>query len=304
MSIKMNDIDNSKLEAVMQEYLKEPGRDSLIKLVMAIKDTKLFVPAMAIPEKGGFQPYVIKNKEGDLFMPAFTSQERFPENQKYQGMLKLQYKQCVSMLLDNPTLVQGIALNPSTDNLMLKTKMLELSRQVDQHVQEQPKQALTMKIEDFRMVTRHHVEFHQIPEKLFSEKTGFIQNLSGEVLCGMYKVPYIDVNHEKQFPYTKDSFEIMELNVREDLNIMQIVTPTKYLYKTNCRELYIVWDPRTERIGYYVIEKGTDPDKKQFFLDEIKEDGSATNLEEAPLEGNVIGRVMELFEGARYTRER
>lgn len=299
MNVKMNDIDNTKLEETMQVYAKEPGRENLIQLCMALKDTKLFVPAMAVPKKGGFQPYVIKNPEGDMYMPAFTSLAKFPKDQKYQGMLKLQYKQCVSMLLDNPTLVQGIALNPFADNLMLKTQMLELSRKIEQHAAENQPKAVTVKADDFRMVVRHNVEFHQIPEKLFTQKLEFIQSLSEDVLCELYKTPYVEVGHEKHYAYTKDDFEIMELNVREDLNIMQIVTPSKYLYKTNCREMYIVWNPQTERVGCYVIEKGTDPEKNQFFLDVIKEDGSWENLEEAPPEGNVINRVMELFETAQ-----
>lgn len=299
MDIKTNDIDNSKLEEVIQAYLKEPGKDGLMVLTAALLGTKLFVPAMAIPQKGGFQPYIVKNQEGDLYMPAFTSQKKFPKEQKYQGMLKLQYKQCVSMILDNQTLVQGIVLNPSEDNLILKTQMLELSRKVEQNAKQNQVRAVTMKAEDFRMVTRHNVEFHQIPEKLYQEKMEFIQSISQEVLCELYKVPYVEMGQEKRFPYTKGNFEIMELNVRDDLNIMQIVTPTKYLSKTNCREIYIVWNPLTERVGYYVIEKGTQPDKASYFLDLVKEDGTCDKLEEAPAEGNVINRVMELFENAQ-----
>lgn len=292
----MNDIDNSKLEEVMQIYAQEPGNDNLIKLCLALKDAQLFVPAMAVPKKGGFQPYVIKNQEGDMYMPAFTSQKKFPTDQKYQGMLKLQYKQCVSMLLDNATLVQGIALNPFMDNLMLKTQMLELSRKIEKHAQENQPKAVTIKVDDFRMVSRNNVEFHQIPQKLFEQKLEFIQSLSEEVFCEMYKVPYVEVGHEQHYPFTKDDFEILELNVREDLNIMQVVAPSKFLYMTNCRELYIVWNPQTEKIGYYVIEKGTDPNKNQFFLVRVTEEEKREQLEEAPLEGNVMNRVMELFE--------
>lgn len=292
----MNDIDNSKLEEAMQIYKQEPGNDNLIKLCLALQDTQLFVPAMAVPKRGGFQPYVIKNQEGDMYMPAFTSQQKFPADQKYQGMLKLQYKQCVSMLLDNPTLVQGIALNPMIDNLMLKTQMLELSRKIEKHVQENQPKAVTIKVDDFRMVSRNNVEFHQIPHKLFEQKLEFIRNLSEDVFCEMYKVPYVEVGHEQQYPFTKNDFEIMELNVREDLNIMQVVTPSRFLYMTNCRELYIVWNPQTEKVGYYVIEKGTDPQKNQFFLGRVTEEEKREQLEEAPLEGNVMNRVMELFE--------
>ena len=66
MSIKMNDIDNTKLEEAMQAYMEEPDQEKLIKLVYAIQETKLFVPAMEVQKKGGFQPYVIKNAQGDM----------------------------------------------------------------------------------------------------------------------------------------------------------------------------------------------------------------------------------------------
>ncbi len=90
---------------------------------------------------------------------------------------------------------------------------------------------------------------------------------------------------------------MMELSVRDDLSIIQIIAPSKFLYQTNCRELYIVWNPLTEQIGYYVIEKGLDTEEVKFHLDRIKEDGSCEKLEEAPADGNVMNRVMELFGG-------
>lgn len=297
MSIKMNDIDNAKLEEAMQVYMEGQDRENLIKLVYAIQEAKLFVPAMAAQKKAGFQPYIIKNAQGDMYMPAFTSMKKFPQNQKYQGMLKIQYKQCVSMLLDHPTLVQGIALNPFSDNLMLKTQMLELSRKVEQSAKDAPK-AYSVKTDDFRMVVRYNVEFYKIPEKLYAEKMEFIRSLSEEVLCGLYKEPYIEVGQEKQYPYTKDSFEMMELSIRDDLSIIQIIAPAAYLYQTNCKELYIVWNPLTEQVGYYAIEKGMDTEEVKFHLAVVREDGTKEKLEEAPAEGNVMNRVMELFGGA------
>lgn len=298
MSGKMSDIDNTRLEEVMETYIQQPEKENLVQLVYALSGTRLFVPAMAVPKRGGFQPYVIKNSEGDMYMPAFTSMKKFPENQKYQGMLKIQYKQCVSMLLDNPTLVQGVALNPFSDNLMLKTQMLELSRKVEQHIKESQPKAYNVKADDFRMVVRHNVEFHMIPERLFEQKLDFIQNLTEQVLCDVYKVPYTEVGQEKQYPYTAQDFEIMELSISEDLNIIQIVTPSKYLYQTNCSEIYIIWNPQTGKIGYYVLEKGLKEEGNKFYLDVVREDDSWEKLEEAPAEGNVMNRVMELFGGS------
>lgn len=294
----MNDIDNARLEEAMQVYMKDQDKEHLVQLAYAIQNTKLFVPAMAVQKQkqGGFQPYIVKNGDGDMYMPAFTSMKKFPNNQKYQAMLKIQYKQCVSMLLDNPTLVQGIVLNPYSDNLTLKSQMLELSRKVEQSEKAAPK-AYSVKTDDFRMIVRHNVEFHKIPEKLFAQKLEFIRTLNEETLCELYKEPYTEVGQEAQYPYTKDSFEMMELSIREDLSIMQISAPSKYLYQTNCRELYIVWNPLTEQIGYYVIEKGMDTEEIKFHLDVFKEDGTWEKLEAAPAEGNVMNRVMELFGG-------
>lgn len=299
MGAKMNDIDNTKLEEAMQVYIQGQDKDNLVRLVYALADTRLFVPAMAVQKKGGFQPYVMKNAEGDMYMPAFTSAKKFPVGQKYQGMLKIQYKQCVSMLLDNPTLVQGIALNPFSDNLMLKTQMLELSRKIEQDAQKAQQKPRTYKIrpDDFRMVVRHNVEFHQIPEKLFAQKLEFIKSLSKETICGLYKAPYVEAGQEGNYPYTQDDFEMMQLNIREGLSIVQILTPSRYQYQTNCRELYIVWNPLTVQVAYYVVEKGLDTDQNKFYLGIVREDGSKEQLEEAPAEGNVMNRVMELFGG-------
>lgn len=298
MNRKMNDIDNTKLIESMQAYIDKPSKEALIRLVLALKDTEVFVPVMVNQDKQALQPYIIKNKDGDMYVPAFTSMERFPKGQKYQGMQKLQYKQCVSMLLGNKASVQGIVLNPYTDNLILKEQMLELSNKMEQDLPK--KQKMTIKINDFRMIARYDVEFRQIPKRLHTQKLAFIQELSAEKLCEIYKEPYAEVKQERLYEYTADDFEIMELDVREDLNVMQIMLPSKYLYQTNCREMYVVWNPQTERVGCYVVEKAKEtPEKKAFLLKEIKQDGSWGNFEEAPSEGNIMNRVMELFEAAK-----
>ena len=300
---RMPDIDNTKLEEVMASYAEKQDKERLSQLVFALKDTELFIPTMIKPNNEGLKPYIIKNPEGDLYMPSFTSIKKIPLDQKYQGMLKMKYMQCVSLLLDNPSQVLGIVLNPYHDNLILKTQMLELSRQVEQQAAQAKPKAITMKLEDFRMVTRHFVEFHQIPEKLFTQKLDFIQSVTSELLCEMYRVPYVEAKQEGQCPYAPKQFEMMELNIREDLNIMQVVVPSQHLYKTNCREIYFVWNPQTENVSYYLIVKGTEEDEEEFYLGVVNEDYSYDRLEAAPTEGNVLSRIMELFETSQEEQE-
>ena len=300
MSAQTNEIDNSMLEQAVHDFLQEPGEKKFIKIVNEIKDTALYVPAMSVPEKGGYQPYVMKNPDGDMFMPAYTSEEKFPDSESYQTMLRLPYQQCVAMLLDQETPVKGILLNPGAEggSLLLKKEMLELGRQIERDQQANPN-IVTLKTEDFHMVTRHVAEFHQIPAKLYEEKAEFMKSLSKEKLCELYKNPYIELEQEGRFPYTKDDFEMMELNISDDLHMIQVTAPSNNLVKTTCRELYFVWNPNTQKVGCYGIEKGAGPDQPEFFLDEMKEDGTYDQLEEAPSEGNVISRVMELFEAAQ-----
>jgi len=300
MSAQTNDIDNTKLEQAVHAFVQEPGEEKFVSIVNEIRNTALFVPAMAVPEKGGYQPYVMKNPQGDMFMPAYTAEDKFPDRQSYQTMVRLPYGQCVSMLLDQETPVKGILLNPGTeDSLFLKKEMLELGRQIERDGQKANPQIVTLKADDFYMVTRHVAEFHQIPAKLYEGKVEFIKSLSKEKLCELYKQPYIELEQEGRFPYTKDDFDLMELNISDDLHMVQVTAPTKKLVQTTCREMYYVWNPKTEKVGCYGIEKGAGPDQPEFFLDEMKEDGDYEQLEEAPSEGNVLSRVMELFEAAQ-----
>ncbi len=297
MSEQTNEVDNSMLEQAVQAFLQEPGEKRFIKIVNEIKDTALFVPAMAVPEKGGYQPYVMKNPDGDMFMPAYTAEDKFPDSETYQAMLRLPYKQCAAMMLDQETPVKGILLNPGAEggSLILKKELIELGRQIERDQEANPN-IVTLKTEDFHMVTRHVAEFHQIPAKLYEEKVDFIKSLSKETLCALYKNPYVELEQEGRFPYTEDDFDMMELSIRDDLNMVQVSAPSKNLVKTTCRELYFVWNPQTQRVGCYGIEKGAGPDQPEFFLDEITGGGEYKQLEEAPSEGNVINRVMELFE--------
>ncbi len=297
MDIRENDIDDAKLLECMHTYIADPTRETLLGLVMELKEMDVFVPVMINQKKQRIQPYVIKNKEEEMYVPAFTSVSKFPEDQSYEGMQKLKYKQCVSMLLESGDVVQGLVLNPYSDNLMIKKQMLELSNQIEQ---EMPKfQTTTIKLDDFRMITRYNVEFRKIPGELFGKKLEFIKGLSAETLCDMYRHPYTEVNQEEHFEFTADDFDIMELDVREDMNIMQIMLPSKHLFQTNCREMYIVWNPQTEWICCYVVEKAADPQNGEFLLKEIRWDGSWVNLKEAPSEGNVMNYVMELFEASQ-----
>lgn len=293
--------ENKKLELAVNDFLQAPGEEKFKAVVNEIKDKALFVPAMEVPEKGGYQPYVMKNPEGEMFMPAYTAEDKFPDQETYETMLKLPYQQCVSMLIDHETPVKGILLNPAAEgSLLLKKKMLELSRQIERDEQQAANPNLvTLKIEDFHMVTRHVAEFHQIPAKLYEEKEEFIRGLSKEKLCELYKNPYIELEQEGRFPYTEDDFEMMELNISDDLYMVQVTAPAKNLVKTTCREIYYVCNPNTQKVGCYGIEKGSDPGQPEYFLDEIKEGGEYEQLEEAPSEGNVINRVIELFEAVQ-----
>lgn len=297
---KIIDLDNAKLEQAIQDYAKAGDSDGecLRRLVEALRDVELLVPAMQSPKKDGFQPYVVKNSAGVMFMPAFTSMKKITNGQNYVGMLRLPYKQCVSMILDYPSSVQGITLNPVSDGLVLKKQLLELSRKLEQG---EPPAAVTVKIEDFHMMMRHNAEFQHIPQKLYEKKQEFIRELSKETLCALYKEPYVKAEQEKAFPYTEDDFDFMELDIRDDLNLVQITVPAGKIYRTNCRELYIVWNPQTERIRYYAIEKGEDEKGAKYLVSVVREDGRRERLEDAPAEGNEIGRIMELFGGGEST---
>lgn len=59
-----------------------------------------------------------------------------------------------------------------------------------------------------------------------------------------------------------------------------------------------MWNPLTDQVGYYAVEKGLDTEEVQFHLSVVREDGSKEKLEEAPSDGNVMNRIMELFGGA------
>ena len=296
MDLKTNDIDNSRLEEAISLYIQDSGKENLLRLAVTLKDTELFFPARVVPKNGGFQPYVVRNEQGDMFMPAFTCIAKFPQDKSYQGMLKLPYKQCESLLLDQPTLIQGIVLNPFSDNLMLKTQMLKLTRDIERRQQQQKPKGFSMKTQDFHMIMRHNAEFHILPKKVFQEGKEFIEQITEETLAEIYKMPYIDAKQEANFPYTEKDFELMQLNIKEDMSLLQIVAPENHLVKTNCREIYIVWDPQTDKKAYYMIEKGLEPKKEEYFLNRAKEDDTWEKIEEAPEEGSVMNRIIELFE--------
>ena len=101
-------------------------------------------------------------------------------------------------------------------------------------------------------------------------------------------------------PYTEDDFEVMQLGISPQLDLIHMSMPAKKLEQGGCMRIYATWHKGADRAGYYMIVRGADRSERQFFY--MDDTGKTMDLGEAPVESVEMQRVMDL-ELERYATE-
>lgn len=310
--------DLEKTQELVKAYKEKPEKESFKAMVLQIQNTTFLVPATlpedvdreeirkrAIESAGapsklpeGVKPFpcILKNAEGEVFLPIYTAQEQIPKEPKYDVIITIPFRACMELAGDGKFNAEGIVLNPFSDNLLLKKDLLTALKKEDElraagarQVQVTPQQ--------FRVMMRQKAEFHDFPMRVFKEGAEFIHRLSDEQEKLMDEIYRTAFQNTKLYPYEESDFSVMPLNIREDLLLVRIDAPAVKEAARLCYRIYVTLNPQTEEIHYFTIERGKE--KEQRNIVQLTGEGKQILHGEAPVEGAEIQRVMDLIQNEK-----
>lgn len=286
------EITNDKLEQSIKQYASERTKENLSEVLNLLRPTKLLVPAMLkAPDQP--TPCFLKNNDGQQFLAVYTSKAQIPEEPKSQALLSMPFPACNSIVAKPELKLTGMVINPFSDNLVLKTELVQKLHEADQKAPKMKQLKLTP--EQFNIFARKQAEFGILPKRLFTEGESFVTALCDEREALINQIFADSYKEAKLYPFSESDFSVMALDIAEDLTLIRIDLPEQKLVPTLCHRIYITFNPGTKKAGYYTIEMTKEKDVR--LLGEILPDGKHTDHGTAPVEGAELQQIMDLARG-------
>jgi len=256
--------------AIMKRLLQNPGRE------------------LAIPDGVSPQPCLLENGQGDKLLAVFTSEKEMHKNKeapKFPITMRVAFEDCINLIRKSDEIL-GAVINPFTHNMVFR---------VEENKPVQQTHAVQITAGQFHNLTRQRMEANYLPKTLFDKKEEAVMKLRdgrGEYLRLLYEDLY---NTELACPYAAEDFEVMSLNISDELLLMRISMPQLNLAERTCPCVFVGWNGKAQKVWYYavVIEQG-----RNQALYEMKEDGISEKLGKAPEEGSELTAIIDLIQGA------
>ena len=319
------ELDNQELERAMDRYMEEKTPGGLVALMEALKAATFLVPVdfpkeidpnilekmrrkehLKPGELPQMLPVLVVNQEKVRFAPAFTSKEHLPEEHNYKVIMTVDFPAVLKVARSKDVNASGIILNPATSRLILNPNLLELMEKVVQGtsakeaLQSAAKPAqgqnreVRMTHDQFHVFVRRNVEVNLLPKMLFQEKGVFMERISKgreQAVMNIYKSLYKD---KLPFPYTERDFDVMDLEISDTLSITALGLPEKNLAPGICQSVYLVWNPKTDEVQYYTIEKTKEADANK--MGRVFPEGQYQVIQDAPAHGSEMSSIIEMLE--------
>lgn len=296
------ELNNDQLENLLVRYASEKSAESLNALVSHMHSCRVLVPAN-LNDKKQPVPCFIRNNDGKLFVPLYTSKKQIPKEPKSPVIMNLPYT-AVNKMAANPELkVEGVVINPFSNNLVFKRELVQKIDAVDKQRAEAAKgeaadktkaapkmKTIQLTAQQYLVFERKQYEFRFLPKKLFDEGEAFIDELCSK------KEEYVDMLFEesyqqkRMYPYLPEDFSVMVINITEKTCIIRVDMPNRDLEDGACRRVFFVWNRETEKGRYFTIERAG----KGSVLAEVTSDWKHLQLGEAPAEGAELQKLIEL----------
>ena len=230
-----------------------------------------------------------------MYFPIYTDKSQIPENLKSQAILNMPYP-AVNRTAMKAEKIDGLVVNPFSNNLVFKPVLLQKIDEADQKKEEinltPEKKTVKLTEQQYLQLERHQYEAVFLPKQLFTEGQGFMDTLFEE------KEEYIDRLFEESFkekrmyPYLPEDFSVMIMNLSETFSVVRIDMPERDMAVGLAQRVYCTWDADKERAGCYLIcvgkEKGT------LMLCEVTSDLKSMTHGEAPAVGAELQAVIDL----------
>ena len=111
-------VDNTALEELLKIYSQEKTTDNLNHLLDKLTASRILVPANRMPENNQPMPCLLKAKSGESMLPIYTSLKHVQNAPKSAGLINMPYVNANEMVASANGEVNGIVINPFTDNLV------------------------------------------------------------------------------------------------------------------------------------------------------------------------------------------
>lgn len=292
------EITNDRLEEAIKEYASERTNERLSAVLNLLRPTKLYVPAMLLaPDRP--TPCLLKSGSGEQFLAVYTSKEQIPEEPKSQALLNMPFPECNSIVVKQEFKLNGMVINPFTDNLVLKLELVQKLHEADEKASKMRQVKMTP--EQFDIFVKKQIQLGILPKRLFAEGAGFVTKLCEEKEAFINQICAEAYKEPKLYHYSESDYSVMALDIAEDLTLIRVDMPEKGLGPSLCSRVYIAFDPQTERARYFTIEMTKDKDVRM--LGEVLADGRHTEHGTAPVEGAELQKIIDLtkYDGTEMT---
>ena len=317
-------INGGPMEAALKAYMSDKSPQNMAVFIEALSKSRFLVP-VEFPKKLSEEvtekikkgvrltpqevpkmlPILLQNNQSDHFAPAYTSKEQLPKEHNYMAIMPVTMGDIVRITQIEAYKIKGILLNPNTDNVILGDKMVKLLDKVvkgaeitkvleEEGIGPVQKQKISMTIEQFHSFARRNVELGMLPKLAFENPAKFFETVDSQgknMLLTLYKGMY---KANVPFPYKESDFDIMSLQIRDDMIITSFGFPAQNLGAGACSSGYVVWNPQTEALRYFAVEKA---DKGQpSRLVEAASNGKLQIIKEAPSTGSEMFEIIEFMD--------
>lgn len=275
-------VQNPKVEALLELYRKEQSGENLRQLVEALGSARLLVPANLNKNQQPV-PCLIDTPEGGRLFSAYTCMERIPRASMNTVIVNMSFPAVSEMVTRPQSPVEGLILNPFTDNLVLTQSLLRRVRELE---------ARRADGVSYEASERRRFETAFLPERFFALGKAMIEELCGE------KEAYIDrlfeeaYEQKRMYPYLPENFAVMVMNISEDLLLIRVDLPDRDLGETFCEHVYLAWNEAEGSGRYFMIER--ERATKRRTLGEVSDNGCRADYGEAPVEGTELQRIIDI----------
>jgi hypothetical protein len=217
-------------------------------------------------------PVLIQNAKKEQFLAVYTTLQQVPKDTKHNGVIEMKFDTCMNYVKNAKSPVMGVVINPFSANFIIK-----------------PRKEQEVTPAQFHMLARKNVEQVLFPHNIYTKGKEYFDSVDGAVMYQYFKDQY---QNKLPIPYAEDDFEVMQLGICPQLDMIHISMPAKKLEEGLCIRIYVTWHKEAGRAGYYMVMRGAENGQRSFrYMDES---GRSTDLGEAPLESVEMQRVMDL----------
>ncbi len=288
-------VRNDEVERLIDQYLGEQTPENLNQLVLAIRQGRILVPAN-LNEKKQPVPCLLQGPDSTKFFPVYTSKEHLPEKPKSPAVLNLPFLAANHMVAQHKGQADGIVINPFTQNLIFKWAMIEKIEEVEKKYNSQKQtKTVEMNAEQYFAFERKEFEFGHLPRRFFSQGKEMLDELCSR------KEEYIDELFEscyqqpRMYPYLREEFSVMVLNPAEQVTLVRLDLPERWMKIPSCYRVYLAWNEKEEKGRYFTIEKTEEEGK--FLLGEMDRAFRHIKHGENPEDGAELQHVLDLLQG-------